>query len=120
MEALREAVTAADNAAATATAANEAVNKATLAAAISFSRYSWIAATEAAHPPSAEWTARDKAEAEAAWGAWFKKLRPDTEETPASKGTEGGATVKKTVQKNVKKSVIVGANGSKRFALFNV
>lgn len=72
MKVLLEAGVAADKAVA---AANEAAYEAYHAALIAFSHHTWVAATKAAHPPSAEWTAADTAEAEAAWGKWFGEFR---------------------------------------------
>lgn len=43
------------------------------------SQHTWVAATKAAHPPSAEWTAADTAESEAAWGKWFDGLEDEIE-----------------------------------------
>lgn len=75
MKVLLEAGVAADKAVAAATAANEVAYEAYHAALIAFSRYSWVEATKAAHPPSAEWTAADTAGAEAAWEGWFGEFR---------------------------------------------
>ena len=41
--------------------------------ALKASRAASVAATNAAHPPIAKWTAKDKADAEAAWREWFDK-----------------------------------------------